>query len=190
MQGLGVEESSEVLVVKQPAGESHAASSKASREEPPRNGAGLPSEREAILAEVRRLEAELDRYRAHATRTSELFDSATHYAEWVRENARREAELALQKARERVELLGTRARKLERTEAELASRRDELARLQALTDETRTRLSTFLATGLQALTIQVAVGNRDGAKLDHQGTVLAQFATSVSAGRPEVDPER
>ena len=55
-----------------------------------------------LLAQVRRLEVELARYREHAQRTSKLFLSATKYAEWVRENARRDAELALRKARARV----------------------------------------------------------------------------------------
>jgi hypothetical protein len=40
---------------------------------------------------------------------------------------------------------------LERTESELERVQDELARLQALTDETRARLSAFLTAGLQAL---------------------------------------
>jgi hypothetical protein len=40
---------------------------------------------------------------------------------------------------------------LERTETELARVQNELVRLRALTDETRARLSAFLAAGLQAL---------------------------------------
>ena len=103
------------------------------------------------LAKVRRLEVELQRYREHAERTSRLFVSVTRYAEWVRENARRDSELALRKARSRVQKLDRTASDLERTESELARVQDELARLQALADETRAGLSAFLAAGLQAL---------------------------------------
>ena len=103
------------------------------------------------LAKVRRLEMEVQRYREHAERTSRLFVSVTRYAEWVRENARRDSELALRKARTRVDKLNRTASELERTESELARARDELARLQALTDETRRGLSAFLTAGLQAL---------------------------------------
>jgi hypothetical protein len=106
---------------------------------------------EALRAEVQRLQVELDRFRAHAQRTSKLFLSATNYAEWVRENARRDAELALRKARARVARLERVARDLERTERELDRARRELADLQALADETRTKLSAFLTTGLEML---------------------------------------
>jgi hypothetical protein len=103
------------------------------------------------LAKVRRLEVELERYRAHAERTSSRILAVTKYAEWVRENARRDSELALRKARARVEKLNRTTSELERTESELARMQDELARLEALTDETRARLSAFLTAGLQAL---------------------------------------
>ena len=106
------------------------------------------------LAKVRRLEAELQRYREHAERTSRLFASVTRYAEWVRENARRESELALRKARTRVDKLNRTTSELERTESQLAGMQDELARLQALSDETRARLSGFLTAALQALRIE------------------------------------
>ena len=106
---------------------------------------------EALVAEVRRLELELERYRSHAERTSKLFQSVTGYAEWVRERAREDAELALRKARARVEKLDAVARDLEHTERELVAARDELARLQRLTAETRARLAAFLTSGLDAL---------------------------------------
>ena len=93
------------------------------------------SEHDELLAEVRRLEVELERYRTHAERTSKLFLSATKYAEWVRENARSDAELALRKARVKVEQLESTAGELEWTERELVQRQDELASLQALTEE-------------------------------------------------------
>jgi len=190
VQGLGFEESSEVSVVKGPGGEDHPVSPAAGRDEPLQERAALPNERDELLAEVRRLEAELERYRAHAERTSKLFLSAANYAEWARENARRDAELALRKARARVEKLRETARELERTEGQLARLRDERARLQALTDETRRRLSAFLTAGLQAL----STDQGDGTKLGNlEDTLQLELAsTSVSApGRTELErPER
>jgi len=163
-----VEHSSEVPVAPEPVGAGRAASAPAGRDEPGYRFVGLPpeqgSEREELLAEVRRLELELERYRAHAERTSKLFLSATNYAQWVRENARHDAELALRKARARVDRLEATANELERTERELARRLEELARLQLLTDETRTRLSTFLAAGLEALSSEGEPGQADRAQ--------------------------
>lgn len=120
------------------------------------------SEREELLAQVRRLELALERCRDHAQRTSRLFLSATNYAEWVRENARREAELALRKARAKAETLGAVTREQERAERELARLQDELARLRALTDETRTRLSAVVTAGLEVLDSGVGAGQEEG----------------------------
>lgn len=155
---------------------------------PPRTGLEPTPEREKLLAQIRRLEAELGRYRAHAERTSKLFLSVTNYTEWVRENARRDAELVLRKARSKVEKLEYSARELERTKRELVSQQDELARLQALTDETRTRLSAFLTAGLRALNTETDGGGQgDSAKLalgDLQDTLERQLP-STSAQMPE-----
>jgi hypothetical protein len=115
--------------------------------------AGEQGEREQLLAKVRRLESELERFKAHAARTSKLFLAVTDYAEKVREGARRDAEIALRKARHRVERLDRLSRELERTEHDLASARNELARVQKLTEDTRSRLSAFLTTGLEALDV-------------------------------------
>jgi len=139
-----VEKTGEVLVVDEPiTGDTPMVRA------PERSGAD-----DALHAEVRRLETELQRYRVHAQRTSKLFLSVANYAEWVRENARNEAELALRKARARVQRLEDAASELERTEYELALRQGELARLQELTDKTRARLSGFLSAGLDALSIR------------------------------------
>ena len=144
------------------------------------------SERDELLAKVQRLELELERYREHAERTSKLFLAATKYAEWVRENARRDAELALRKASARVEKLELNADRLEWTEAELARRQDELARLNALTEETRARLSAFLTAGLQTLNTTVEPGDEDGSTRpvgDLHDTLHSQLA-STSAPTP------
>jgi len=157
----------------------------ATRGDPPEEPVRLSSGREEQLAdEVRQLEMELERYRAHAERTSKLFLSATKYAEWVRENARRDGELALRKVRARMEKLSATASELERTELELVRVQDELARLQDLTEETRERLSAFLAAGLQALNSDTAPAQRDvsePARGDLQDTLQRQLtSTSVS----------
>jgi cell division septum initiation protein DivIVA len=145
-----------------------------------------PNERDKLLAKVQQLELELERYRAHAERTSKLFLAATKYAEWVRENARRDAELALRKAGSRVKKLEVAAGQLEWIETELARRQDELARLNALTEETRVRLSAFLKAGLQTLDTTVELGTEDGSARqlgDLQDTLHGQLA-STSAPAP------
>ncbi len=136
------------------------------------------SEREEPLAQLRRLEAELERYREHAQRTSKLFLSVTKYVEWVRENARSEAELALRKSRARVERLDRATRELEETELKLARVQDDLARLEAVTEETRARLSAFLAAGLQALDTDAgaATSAAERAPADIEDTLLQRLA--------------
>ena len=54
------------------------------------------------------------------------------------------------------------AGQLEWTEAELVRKQDELARLNALSEATRARLSAFLTAGLQTLNTTVELGNEDG----------------------------
>lgn len=139
------------------------------------------SERDELLAKVRRLELELERYRTHAERTSKLFLAATKYAEWVRENARHDAELALRKTSARIERLEVTAGKLEWTEAELVRRQDELERLDTLIEETRARLSAFLTAGLEALSTKVESGHEDGPTpplTDLQDTLHRQLAST------------
>lgn len=198
----GVEQSNEVSVVEPPGGGDHVPETAPARSEAPlpefveaplpefieprQERVELSSERGELLANVHRLEAELERYRAHAERTSKLFLSATNYAEWVRERARRDAEIALRKARAKAEKLGSTARELERTEVELVRARDELARLQALTDETRTRLSAFLTAGLQVLDTEREAGQEDDPKpaLGDLPDTLQRQLTSTPVSAP------
>jgi hypothetical protein len=162
-------------------------------------GHAAQGEREELIADVQRLELELDRYRAHAERTSKLFLSVTNYAEKVREAARRDAELALRKATRRVEKLDSMTRDLERTELDLVAARDELARLETLTEETRARLSAFLTSGLEALNYDGATSHsRDDTvlpALDDLDATLREQLPSTSESEPrrhaQVDgPER
>ena len=205
----GVENSSDNWVASEPGGDpSPEADSTSHAErrqepgEPPREQIRLGNdpvaritEHERLIAKVRKLEAELERYREHAQRTSKLFLSVTNYVEWVRESARREAELALRKARARVEKLNKTAIALEQAEDELARVRDELAHLQHLTDATRERLSTFLTIGLQALHRDDAAaqdGSPNLALSDLQATLQARLtspsaATTLQTAKPE-DP--
>jgi len=159
------------------------------RENPLQEGEQPELEHAKLLAHLRRLEVELARYREHAQRTSKLFLSATKYVDWVRENARRDAELALRKAQARAEKLSRTTRDLERTEGELARARDELLRLQALNDETRARLSAFLTAGLQALThdAEVEHGDRPEPEVgDLQETLKEQLTpTPAQTAQPE-----
>ena len=105
MHGADVEEPGEGSAVDEPGGD-HPATAQASHENSePERVEPLSEREESLLATVHRLEAELERHRAHAERTSQLLLSATNYAEWVRERARRDAELALRKATARVEKL-------------------------------------------------------------------------------------
>lgn len=131
-------------------GEREHAPATASGREPPRDAAPSGAQDDA-RAEVRRLRAENERYREHAMRTSKLFLAVTDYAEWVRENARHDAELALRKARARVEQLEAVGRELEEKQRERARLQSELDELQAVIAETRARLSAFLSAGLEAL---------------------------------------
>jgi hypothetical protein len=144
--------------------------------------AGERGEREQLLAKVRRLESELERFKAHAARTSKLFLAVTDYAEKVREGARRDAEIALRKARHRVERLERLARELERTEHDLASARIELARVQKLTEDTRRRLSAFLTTGLEALDLGTTSARPDTADIPADlDATLKEQVSAVSA---------
>lgn len=151
------EHSTELSVAREPAGDFRLPD--AVRDTPgdrPADRAPLqPGEREELLARIGRLEHELERYRAHAERTSKLFLSVASYADWVRDNARHDAELALRKARAKAVKLEATAVALEDAERELAARQGELERLRRLTDETRTRLSAFLSAGLDALNTDV-----------------------------------
>ena len=156
--GFGFEQPSEASVADRPRGDARVAESAPGVSEASRNElvesqrAHVESrELEELRAEVGRLERELERYRAHAERTSKLFLSATNHAEQIRASARRDAELVLGKARTGVERLAEMTGELERTGRELIRQQSELARLEALTDTTRTRLRAFFTTVPQTL---------------------------------------
>jgi hypothetical protein len=192
-QRFGVEHSSEVTVAARPVGwEQTPKTARARRVEP-------LSERERLLAEVQRLELELERYRAHTRRTSKRFLSTSNFAKWVRESARRDAELVLRKARARAEKLVAVERKLVYAQRELSDMERErerteceLARLQTLTGETRSELSVYLTTALQVLSAEDDAEQADGSKLvlsDLEDTLRRELASASppAPGQPDED---
>ena len=122
------------------------------RDEAPQEHAELMRERDELRRElarlqgtVDRLEAEIERYRNHAQRTSAIFLHATDYAAWMRENARRDAELTLRKSRARAKEM------LSDVESQRELAQGELVRLQSLARETRHKLAEFTTSALRLL---------------------------------------
>jgi hypothetical protein len=161
----------------------------------------VPSERDELLGKVHRLEAELARHRARSERTSKLLLSATSYADWVRERARHDGEVALRKVNARVRKLTLMTRELEATEQELVRLKGELSRLQTLTETTRAQLSAFLTAGLEVVNSSVDVGVGNGPDPDPDNlddTLRRQLPStlftmqrqtpSISASEPEPVP--
>ena len=152
----------------------------------------LLRERERLIDDVSRLEEELARYRAHAQRTSKMFLSVTHYAEWVRENARRDAELALRKARARAEKLGDVEERLGEVERERERAERELLRLEALTSETRAQLSALIASSLHALGDDGKTERGDGPEPAHgdlEETLRHELASVSPSSAPRLEDE-
>ena len=118
------------------------------------------ADRDALLQEVhelhrrlRRLEEDLAGYRSREELLDKKLQLATAYAARLTEEARRDGQIALRKARARAdEILGDIERKRSRAER-------ELLRLHQVTAETRASLSGFLTTALERL----RVGLDDGA---------------------------
>jgi hypothetical protein len=101
-----------------------------------------------LRAHAARLEADLARQRQQEQLLSRTLISATRFAMTIREEARREAEQILQKARaEGVERTAT----AERVEQDLEKAERELRRLRQITQEMRSGLSTFLSDTLTQL---------------------------------------
>ncbi len=146
--------------------------------------------RAQLLERIDRLERELERHRELAQQTSRLFLFATNYADSIRERARRDAEVALRKARERAtKIVGD-------AESDRRHAENELLRLQALTDETRKRLSAFTTAALQVLNAEVETGRDNVSERtlgDLQDALQSQLSPASgsaprafpSAGSPE-----
>jgi hypothetical protein len=109
------------------------------------SGVERGAELDDLRARVAALEGELARYRDREEQASKTLLVAATHAMRVREDARRDATLALKKARAQAdEMLGG----LERRRAELER---EVERLRQATDETRAVLAGFLSNALETL---------------------------------------
>ncbi len=113
----------------------------------------LVQEVHELRRHVRQLEDEIAGYRSREELLNKKLLLATTYAARVTEEARRDAQIALRKARARAdEILGGIERERSRAER-------ELLRLHQVTAETRASLSGFLTTALE----QLRIGPDDGA---------------------------
>ena len=92
---------------------------------------GGATELDKLQLRIDQLEVELERHRSQEQLIAKTLVSATSYGTVIRENARREAELALHKARAEAERLKARAVR-ERDDA-----RRELLRLRRTTEQMR-----------------------------------------------------
>jgi uncharacterized membrane protein YqiK len=137
-----------------------------------------PSADDRSLRRIEERETELERYRNQEQLIVDTLSLATRHAAAIHENARRDAELTLRKARiEAAERNGT--AELERDHAMA-----ELLRLRRITERMRSGLSEFLASTVEEL-------RREGVEeeqVSNQTTALEAALASVvgSARRTEV----
>jgi cell division septum initiation protein DivIVA len=105
-------------------------------------------EREELYRRIEKLEADLSRFREKEQLLVSTLVLATSHATAIRENARRDAELILRKARAEAE---KRKAAVERARSD-AER--ELLRLRRITEQTRRGLSGFLTEKLEELHLE------------------------------------
>jgi cell division septum initiation protein DivIVA len=111
------------------------------------DGDALRREVHELRGRLRQLEQDLAGYRAREELLNTKLLLATDYAARVTEEARRDAQIALRKARAKAdEVLGGIERERSRAER-------ELLRLHQVTAETRASLSGFLTTALEQLRV-------------------------------------
>jgi hypothetical protein len=137
-----------------------------------------------LREQIERLERELERHRLQERLLAKTLLSATSHAAAIRENARREAELTLRKARAEGEKLKAAAAR-ERDDA-----KREFLRLHRITEQMRTGLSAFLAGKVEELRLETE-GSTNSGQDDELDTALktaleARSATELhgSAGGP------
>jgi cell division septum initiation protein DivIVA len=110
--------------------------------------ATVDREHDELRRHVEQLEAELERYRSQDHLMSKALLAATAFAVRLREDARREAEAALQKANAKARARVAKAER-ERRQAER-----EILRLRKLAEQARGGLSVFLTTTLSHLEVE------------------------------------
>ncbi len=130
---------------------------------------------------IDQLEGELERHRSQEQLLAKTLVSATRYGTVIRESARREAELALRKARGEAEKLKARAVR-ERDDA-----RRELLRLRRITEQMRNGLSEFLTAKVEEL--EVEIDDHQGRQDDELETALGSALGGQSAAKTPSGPE-
>jgi cell division septum initiation protein DivIVA len=131
---------------------------------------------------IDQLEVELERYRSQEQLLAKTLVSATSYGTVIRENARREAELALRKARGEAERLKVRAER-ERDDA-----RRELLRLRRITEQMRNGLSEFLMAKVDELQVEID-DHQSRQEDDELETALGSALGGQSAAKTRSGPE-
>ena len=143
---------------------------------------GGATELDKLQLRIDQLEVELERHRSQEQLIAKTLVSATSYGTVIRENARREAELALHKARAEAERLKARAVR-ERDDA-----RRELLRLRRTTEQMRNGLSEFLTAKVEELEVEIDdhQGRQEGDELE---TALGSALGGQSAAKTPSGPE-
>ena len=146
-------------------------------------GSDLENGRAELAAKVEELErerdelsstvAEIGRDRDQARRTERMSALSVQFAESIRANARRDAELTLRKARKRADAMVR-----ERHQAE-----QDLLHLQALTTEARRRLAAFTSAALEILDLEVP-SRKDGSAASASDLARA-LHTEVGSARSQ-----
>lgn len=142
---------------------------------------GGATELDKLQLRIDQLEVELERHRSQEQLIAKTLVSATSYGTVIRENARREAELALHKARAEAERLKARAVR-ERDDA-----RRELLRLRRTTEQMRNGLSEFLTSKVEEL--EVEIDDHQGRQDDELETALGSALGGQSAAKTPSGPE-
>jgi len=131
---------------------------------------------------IDQLEGELERHRSEEQLIAKTLVSATSYGTVIRENARRDAELALRKARAEAERLKARALR-ERDDA-----RRELLRLRRITEQMRNGLSEFLTAKVEELEVEID-DHQSRQEDDELETALGSALGGQSAAKTRSGPE-
>lgn len=143
------------------------------------------SEPEELRRRIDQLEGELEHHRSQEQLLVKTLLSATSHATAIRESARREAELALQKAKVEGEKLKAGAER-ERDDA-----RRELLRLRRVTEQMRSGLSALLNAKVEELRLEIEEGARPSGQEDELEAALggAFEGRSATALRTESEGE-
>jgi hypothetical protein len=139
--------------------------------------ATTPSANDSSLRRrIEELETELDSYRQREQLLVDTLLSATRHATAIRESARRDAELALRKAR--IEA----AERRDTAELERDRAIAELLRLRQITQRMRSGLSTFLAATVEELRLE-GLEDEQVARQNAELELQAALASALGSDR-------